>query len=135
MGFLARLIGNGLGLWIATLLLGGLSMTSTTSTGQAVLAFAVVALVLTLVNAIVRPIVKLISLPFYLLTLGLFFLVVNALMLMLTGWISGFTPFGLSVDGFWTAVLGGLIISIVAAIVEAILPDGRSARGRDVERR
>lgn len=134
MGFLARLIGNGVGLWLATLLVGGISMVATNSTGQTVLAFAVVALVLTLVNAIVRPIVKLISLPFYLLTLGLFSLVVNALMLMLTGWISGFTSFGLTVDGFWAALLGGIIISVVSAIVEAILPDGRSTRGRDVER-
>ena len=86
MRFIARLIGNGVGLWLATLLVGGIHMTPTATTGQTVLAFAVVALVLTLVNAIVRPIVKLISLPLYLLTLGLFFLVVNALMLMLTGW-------------------------------------------------
>ena len=134
MRFIARLIGNGVGLWLATLLVGGIHMTPTATTGQTVLAFAVVALVLTLVNAIVRPIVKLISLPLYLLTLGLFFLVVNALMLMLTGWLSGFTSFGLTVDGFWAALLGGVIISIVSAIVEAILPAGRSARGRDVER-
>lgn len=124
MGFLVRLVANAVGLWAATALVSGISMGSGASIGSQIVSFLLVALVLTLVNAIVRPIVKLVSLPFYILTLGLFFLVVNALMLMLTGWLSGVLGLPLQVDGFWSAVLGGLVIAIVAAIVEAILPSG-----------
>lgn len=124
MGFLVRLLGTALGLWLATVLVSGIALEDPGSTGERILAFAVIALVFTLVNAIVRPIVKLITLPLYILTLGLFFLVVNALMLMLTGWITGFTGVGLMVDGFWAALLGSVVISLVSTVVEAILPSG-----------
>lgn len=124
MGFLVRLLGTALGLWLATLLVPGIAVEDPGSTGGRVLAFAVVALIFTIVNAVVRPIVKLISLPLYILTLGLFFLVVNALMLMLTGWITGFTGLGLMVDGFWAAFLGAIVVSLVSTVVEAILPSG-----------
>ncbi len=86
----------------------------------------------TLVNAIVKPLVKLVSILFYILTLGLFFLVVNALMLLLTSWITGFTDYGLEVDGFWTAVLAGLIITVISVILTVILPDGKK---KDRDRR
>ena len=79
----------------------------------------------TLVNLVVRPVVALLSLPFYILTLGLFFLVVNALMLLLTGWITSFTDYGLRVDGFWTAVLGGLVIAIASWILHLVIPGER----------
>jgi putative membrane protein len=67
-------------------------------------------------------VVALLSLPLYILTLGLFFLVVNALMLMLTGWITSFTDYGLQVDGFWNALLGGLIIAIATWLVQLLVP-------------
>ena len=86
---------------------------------------AVVALVFTLVNMIVKPLVKLLSFPLYILTLGLFSLVVNALMLMLAGWISTSLGFGLEVEGFWWAVAGGLIIGIVSWALTLVLPDGK----------
>jgi putative membrane protein len=81
------------------------------STGSQAVTLAIVALIFGLVNLVVKPVVKLFALPLLLLTLGLFTLVINALMLMLTSWIAGES---FQVDGFWTAVLGGLIISFVS---------------------
>lgn len=85
-----------------------------------VLPVALVGLVFTLVNLFVAPVVKVLSLPFIVLTLGLFLLAINALLLLLTEWISarlpvaGAVPF--DIDGFWWAVLGSLVVSIVNTI-------------------
>jgi putative membrane protein len=68
-------------------------------------------------NASVRPILKLLSLPALILTLGLFIFVVNALMLWLTGWVSGLLGLGFHVDGFWSAFVGGLVISLVSFVL------------------
>ncbi|GAB2609574.1 phage holin family protein [Pseudactinotalea suaedae] len=129
--FILKVLINGVAIWLASLWIGGIDIVAGSDapeTGEPVLntviVVAVVALIFTLVNAIVKPIVKMLALPLYLLTLGLFFLVVNALMLMLTSWISGQTSFGLTVDGFWTAVLGALVISIISLVLSVILPDG-----------
>ena len=67
-----------------------------------------------MVNAVVRPLVAFLSIPLYVLTLGLFTLVVNALMLALTAWITGLTDVGLRIDSFWWALLGALVISVVS---------------------
>jgi putative membrane protein len=125
MRFLVQLLVNAAAIWIADWLLEGISLAPTSSTGATLLELAVVAVVFTLVNLIVRPVVAVLSLPFYVLTLGLFFLVVNALMLMLTGWITSFTDYGLRVDGFWTAVLGGLVIAIASWILHLVIPGDR----------
>ncbi|UNX54713.1 phage holin family protein [Georgenia sp. TF02-10] len=122
MSLLVRFVVNGVALWLCSLIVPGIALPPGATTGEQLLGLAVVAAVFTLVNLVVRPVVKLLSLPFYLLTLGLFFLVVNALMLLLTGWLSGLTGFGLEVDGFWPAVLGGLIISVVSWILHAVIP-------------
>ena len=82
-----------------------------------------IGLVFGIVNAVVKPIVALLSLPLYILTLGLFTLVVNALMLMLTAWITEFTTWGLRVDNFGTAVLAGLLISVVSLVLSALVGD------------
>jgi putative membrane protein len=82
-------------------------------------------LVFGLVNAIVKPVVKMIALPLYIITLGLFTLVVNALMLMLTGWLSEHSQYGLRVDSFGTAVIGALIISVVSIVLSLVIPGAR----------
>lgn len=84
---------------------------------------AIVALIFGAVNLVVKPIVRLLALPLLVLTLGLFTLVINALMLMLTSWVAGDT---FHVEGFWTAVLGGLIISVVSWGVNTALDSDRS---------
>jgi putative membrane protein len=82
-----------------------------------------VALILGLVNAVVRPVVKLLSLPLVLLTLGLFLLVVNALMLFVTEWLAGLFDLGFHVDGFWTAVGGAIVITVVTWLVQLVVGD------------
>lgn len=83
----------------------------------------VVALILGVVSAVVRPVITLLSLPLVLLTLGLFLLVINAGMLLLTGALADGLGLGFRVDGFWTAVGGAVIVSIAAWTVEAVLGD------------
>lgn len=122
MNFVIRVLVNGLALWLAALLLPGISIPEGQELGESLLIIAVIALIFTLVNAIVKPIVSLLALPLTILTLGLFHLVINALMLLLTGWLTGFTDFGLEVDGFWWAVLGGLVIALISAVVNAAVP-------------
>ena len=85
---------------------------------------AIVGLVFCLVNMFVAPVVKVLSLPFIVVTLGFFLLVINALLLLLTEWISaklpvsGAVPF--DIDGFWWAVLGAVVVSIVNAILGSL---------------
>ena len=85
-----------------------------------VIPVAIVGLVFVLVNMFVAPVVKVLSLPFIVITLGLFLLVINALLLLLTEWISAKLPVSGSIpfdiDGFWWAVLGAVVVSIVNAI-------------------
>ncbi|MFC7403579.1 phage holin family protein [Georgenia alba] len=125
MRFVIRLLVNAAAIWLCDWLFGGIALAPSSSTGQMILSLAVVALVFTLVNMLVKPVVKVLSLPFYIITLGLFFLVVNALMLLLTGWITSFTNFGLSVDGFGTAVVAGVVIAVVSWLLHLVIPGKR----------
>ena len=124
MSFLIRVVVNAIALGVACWLLSDISLTGATTTQQ-VLRLLLVAVVFGLVNAVVRPIVKLLSLPFILLTLGLLIFVINALMLMLTSWLSGQLGLGFHVDGFGTALVGALIITIVSWGLDVLLPDDR----------
>lgn len=121
MEFIARIIGNATGLWLATMILSGIRVTDGSTTQETVLIYLLVGLVLALVNSIVKPIAKVIAFPLYVLTFGLFALVVNGAMLMLTSRISQLTPGGLVVDSFGYAVLGSLIVSIISAIVVGVI--------------
>jgi putative membrane protein len=124
MRFLIWVVVNALALGVAVWLLDGISISGAATEDQ-VIRLVLVALIFGVVNAVIEPIVKLFSLPFIILTLGLFLIVINALMLMLTSWIAGEVGLGFVVDGFWTAVLGGIIITISTWILEAVLPDGK----------
>ena len=114
-GFLIRLLIGAFGLWVATQLVSGISFSGT-------LPLFLAALVLGVVNAVVRPIFVLLTLPLTLLTLGLFLLVINALMLELVGAI---VP-GMQVAGFGAAVLGSIVVSLVSWAASAwIGPSGK----------
>lgn len=116
---LFRFIANAAALAAAVWLVGDITLgTEDQTTTQKGVTLAIVALIFGLVNLIVKPVVKLIALPLMLLTLGLFTFVINALMLMLTGWLAGDS---FEVDGFLAALLGGLIISIVSWAVNSVL--------------
>ncbi|UCN14924.1 phage holin family protein [Cellulomonas iranensis] len=120
MGFVARVLVNGVAIWLATVLLSGLEVVGGQTTAEKVGIILLIALVFGLVNAIVKPIVAVLSIPLYILTLGLFTLVVNALMLMLTAWITEQTSWGLRIDNFGTAVIGALIVSVVSFVLSGL---------------
>jgi putative membrane protein len=121
---LTRVVVNAVAIAVAVWLLQGISLTGDTD-GQRLAALLVVAVVLGVVNAVVRPVVKLLAFPFILLTLGLLLLVINALMLLLTSWLSGQMGLGFHVDGFWTAVVGAVVVSVVTWLMEIVLPSDR----------
>ena len=86
-----------------------------------------VALIMGIVNAFVAPIIKLLSLPFIIITLGLMLLVINALMLLFTDWLAGLFDIDFYVHGFWTAVGGAIVITIVTWIVGMLFGDAQEA--------
>ncbi|WDV52955.1 phage holin family protein [Streptomyces coeruleorubidus] len=122
MNFLVKTIANAGALAVAVWLLDKITLTGD-STGKKIGTLIIVALIFGLVNFLVKPVVKLLSLPLLILTLGLFTLVVNALMLLLTSWLADQLDLSFHVEGFWTAVLGGLIISVVSWALNVVLPD------------
>ncbi|MER7109118.1 phage holin family protein [Streptomyces sp. NPDC000229] len=124
MNFLVKTIANAAALAVAIWLLADITLTGD-STGKKALTLVLVALVFGIVNFLVKPVVKLLTLPLFILTLGLFTLVVNALMLLLTSWLADKLDLSFHVEGFWTAVLGGLIISVVSWAMNVVLPDGK----------
>ncbi len=111
MHFLLRLLINAAALWVAIQLVGGIDHQGS------VWSLLFVALVFGVLNASVRPLFLLLSLPFVIVTLGLFILIINALMLRLTSWVSGLLGLGFHVEGFWAAFLGGLIVSVVSLML------------------
>ncbi|MFD5536825.1 phage holin family protein [Streptomyces sp. NPDC127079] len=120
--FVVKTIANAGALAVAVWLLDKITLTGD-STAKKVWTLILVALVFGLVNFLVKPIVKILTFPLFILTLGLITLVVNALMLLLTSWVCDKLNLSFHVAGFWTAVLGGLIISIVSWALNMILPD------------
>ena len=129
MRLILRLLVNAAALAVATFLLTGISLTAPTTEGR-VVTLLVVALIFGVLNAVVRPLFTLVTLPLLLLTLGLFLLVVNAVMLLLTSWVSTRVDLGWSVSGFGSAVLGAIIVSVVSFLLSAFVPDRRRDRRR-----
>ncbi|MDR7279685.1 phage holin family protein [Catenuloplanes atrovinosus] len=123
MGILIRLGISALALWIATLIIPGISL-ETDSLGGAIGTLVAVAVIFGVVNAVLRPIIKVVGCGFYLLTLGLVALIVNGLLFMLTGWIAGELSLPFEVDGFWSALFGALLVSIVSWALNLFVPDG-----------
>jgi len=117
MPFLVRWLVNAAALWVATRLVPGVSY----SGGW--VAFLAVALIFGAINAFIRPIAKILALPLIILTLGLFSLVVNGLMLVLTSALSEALDLGFAVRGFWPAFLGALVVSVVSTLLSVMLED------------
>ncbi|TDD58243.1 phage holin family protein [Kribbella antibiotica] len=122
-----RLLANAVALAIAAWLVGGITLEGATRSKQ-IVTLLIVAAIFGIVNAIVKPIVKLVSLPLLILTLGLLTFVINAAMLALTSWITGKLDVQFHVAGFWPALWGALIISVVGMIINAVLPDKAELR-------
>lgn len=117
MKLLVRLFVNAIALWAAVQLVPGLRYEGGTLT------LLLVALIFGVVNALVRPLITLLTCPLIIATLGLFVLVINGIMLALTAWLSRLFELGFYVDSFWAALLGALVISIVSAILSLFVAD------------
>jgi putative membrane protein len=111
MHFFVRVLLNAAGLWVATQVVPGVSYTG------GWLPFLGVALIFGVINATLRPLTKSLTCPLILLTLGLFALIVNGLMLWLTSSLSSAMGLGLHVSGFWAAFWGGVVVSIVSTLL------------------
>lgn len=124
--FAVKVLVNGIALWVAAYLLAGIHLEGNdASTGSQLVTILWVALIFGLINAVIRPVMKFLSLPVIILTLGLFSLIINAAMLQLTSWVAGQLSLEFSVDQFfWDAVLGSVIITVVSMILHLVLPDG-----------
>lgn len=110
---------NAIALWAAIQLVPGIQHSGSWES------LMLIALIFGLVNALVRPFLLLLSCPFLILTLGLFVLVINTVMLRLTAWLAG--PV-LTIQGFWSAFLGALIISVVSSFINLLVKDEREER-------
>ena len=124
MAFLLSFLGTAASLWVAVWWIDGFEFNG--EWWQ----FLIVAAIVGLANAIVKPILNLLSLPLVVLTLGLFMIVVNALVLQFSVWLSGVFELGLTSEGFfWTTFLASIVVSVVGWIIGVILPDdGGTAR-------
>jgi putative membrane protein len=138
--FILRVVANAVALWVATLILPGMKINAAATTAAAtkeagpgsgpvigiILGYLLIGLLFGVINALIRPLVGRLALPVTFLTLGLFALVLNAAMLELTAWLSGYLPVHLVVDSFfWTAVVGAIIISVVSSLVGGPIGAGR----------
>jgi putative membrane protein len=117
MAFLVRWLVNAAALWVATRVVPGVTYDG----GWA--PFLGVALVFGFVNAFIRPVAKVLTFPLIVLTLGIFSLVVNGLMLWLTSALSGALGLGFHVRGFWAAFLGALVVSIVSTLLSLLITE------------
>ena len=122
MPFLVRLLVNAAALWVAVRFVPGV----TYSGGW--LAFLGVALVFGVINAFIRPVMKILTFPLIIVTLGIFALVVNGLMLWLTSSLSAALGLDFHVSGFWAAFWGALVVSIVSTLLSMIVSDPSYAR-------
>ena len=120
MSLLISWLVNAIALAVAVWLLGGINVVGE----DAWLALALVAVIFGLVNALIRPLVRFLTCLINVITLGLFTLVINALMLMLSGWIAQQLNIGFEVKNFWWALLGALIISVVSFVLNLFLGRG-----------
>jgi putative membrane protein len=126
MKMLMTIIANAVAIWVAAFLLDGIEIGGDGANFW--LTLLGVAVIFGVVNALVKPVLKLLSLPLIVLTLGLFLLVLNALMLTLTSWLAGLFGLDFVVQSFfWDAIIGAIIISAVSVVVDMLLPDPQRA--------
>lgn len=121
--FLIRIAINAVAIWVASLIISGITFGQHEGFLTQALTVVLVGAVFGVLNAIVKPILFLFSLPVMLLTLGLFTFVLNAFMLTLTSWVSGLLGLSFNVDDvFWSGILGAIVISLVSLILSLLIP-------------
>jgi putative membrane protein len=122
LALLVRVVVIAVSLWVATLVVPGIDVdTSRASTGVGTL--LAVALIFGVVNAVLKPIIKVVGCAFYVLTLGLIGLVVNALLFLLVGSIAESLRLPFTVSGFGAAFLGAIVVGVVAFVLHFLIPD------------
>ncbi|MQY02844.1 phage holin family protein [Actinomadura macrotermitis] len=122
MKILIRVVISAVALWAATALVDGISVTAG-SWGKRALTLLAVAVIFGIVNAVLKPIIKVFGCAFYVLTLGLFALVVNAALLMLTSWLADKMNLPFHVEWFWPAFWGAIIIGVVSWLLNLFVGD------------
>ena len=122
MGIVIRVVLNAVAVWIATLIVPGVDV-ETDSTGKKILTLVVVGAILGLINATIKPIVQLLSLPLTILSFGIFALVINGLLFWLVSAISKGLGAPFHVDGFWAGFWGALVVSIVSFVLSIVVKD------------
>ena len=122
MRFLVRLLVNAAALWVATLVVPGVAYDG------GALPLLGVALVFGVINAFLRPVAKILTFPLIIVTLGIFSLVINGLMLWLTSSLSSGLGLGFHVSGFWPAFWGGVVVSLVSLILSMFVTDSKRDR-------
>ena len=129
MRYLSWLLTNAVALAIAAALFDGISFggpgQGSAEITHKLLPLLLVSLILGAVTSFVKPILQILSIPLIIVTLGLFLLVINALMLMFTAWLAGLLNIGFHVDGFWTAVGGSIVITLATWVLDAVIGDDR----------
>ena len=127
MALLLRIIVIAISLWVTTLIVPGIDITAG-STAAGVGTLLGVALIFGLVNSVLKPMIKVVGCVFYVFTLGLIGLVVNALLFMVVGWIAERLGLPFTVAGFLPAFLGAIVVSVVGALLHFIIPDSADRR-------
>jgi putative membrane protein len=122
VGIVIRVVLNAVAVWIATLIVPGVDVT-TDSTGKKILTLVIVGAILGVINATIKPIVQLLSLPLTVLSLGLFALVVNGLLFWLVSAISSALGAPFHVNGFWAGFWGALVVSVVSFLLSIVVKD------------
>lgn len=137
MTAIIRVLVGAFALWLTTLIVGGSGehgvWIEPYGSGEAapIITLIIVALVFGLVNGTLGRVVRFVSFPLYILTLGLFSLIVNGIMISVVAWLSKLAGFGLGVGGFWWGVLAALIMSIIAGLLNGLLGTGKKSSRRD----
>jgi putative membrane protein len=116
--FLIRWVINTLALYVAIAIVPGITAESTRW-----FALLILGLIFGLLNAVLRPILKLLTCPLYMVTLGLFGLILNTFLFVLTGWLGSKFHFGFTVSSFWAALLGAIVTSVVSYVLTLLFKD------------
>jgi putative membrane protein len=122
MGFVIRVIVTAVALAVATWIVDGIRLTGASGWANT-LTLILVAIIFGLVNGLIKPVIKLFGCFFYIITLGLFGLLVNAGLFLLVGWLAGLINLPFVVDGFWAGFWGAIIVSVVSWGINLVIPD------------
>lgn len=122
LAFVIRVAVIAVALWVATLFVPGIEVAAA-DTSTEVLTLVGVALIFGLVNAVLKPLIKVVGCPFYVLTLGLIGLVVNALLFLLVGYLAGAVGLAFTVGGFGAAFVGAIVVAVVGFVLHVVIPD------------